>query len=328
MPEQAGGVKQQMSDQDDAPIPATGDTCILVIGMHRSGTSATSGLLCALGLNGPVTAVRMRPTQSNEKGFFEAKILNRFDERLLVHLGGTWDAPRNLPPGWENDPGLEPYKSEAVELFAKAFGPRPIAWKDPRTSVLLPFWRGLIEPPLAAVFVYRHPYEVASSLRSRDKLRITTGFASWERHIRMSARDLDGIPTYCMNYETLLESPEDQTTELVKFLGDVGVTVDPAQMTGATDFLDSGLRHERARIDESEIPRSVSELDQAMSGLTGAHHPWRSPDFGKEPEWVEDVLSSWIEINNLQTDNADLYMARPMRWARTLDGLVKRKPKR
>jgi hypothetical protein len=244
-----------------------------------------------------------------------------------VNLGGRWDAPPPLEPGWQDDISLAPFKTEAVELFAKAFGPRPIAWKDPRASVLLPFWLELLDQPLAAVFVYRDPYEVASSLRSRDKLPITHGFASWERHVRMSARDLDGIPTFCMSYGSLLENIEERTTELVKFLEDVGVKVDPAQTKGADDFLDSNLRHQRARRDTSDIPPSVVRLDSALEALQGAHHPWKWPGLGPEPEWVQDVLSVWGELQKTKKENAELYNARPMRMARSLDNLTKkRKP--
>src|ERR1700690_2256734 len=81
----------------------SGDTFIYVVGMHRSGTSAATGLLCHLGIGEPKEEQRLRATKNNERGFWEAKSLNLFDERLLTHLGGRWCAPPALEPGWEKD---------------------------------------------------------------------------------------------------------------------------------------------------------------------------------------------------------------------------------
>jgi hypothetical protein len=302
--------------------PAIGEACIYVVGMHRSGTSATAGLLCHLGLGAPRKEVSLRPTELNEKGFFEAKILNRFDERLLRHLGGTWSAPPNLESGWEDDQALGPWKDEAADLFAKAFGPRPIAWKDPRSSLLLAFWKSIVKAPVAAVFVWRDPYEVASSVNSRDELRITHGFALWERYLRQAAKDLDGIPTYCMNYSSLLGSPTQTAQELIDFLKDVEVTIDPTSVEQAIGFLDTELRHQRAtHRDHPDVPESVKDLQQAIEALAGPHLPWRAPDFGTEQAWVADTFAAKLELDELRETNAALYEARPMRLARALSGI-------
>jgi hypothetical protein len=290
--------------------------------MHRSGTSATCGLLCHLGLGAPREGDRLRATNANERGFWESKSLNRFDERLLAHLGGSWLAPPLLRPGWEDDPGLEPMKVEAAALFASAFGARPIAWKDPRSSIVLPFWNSVVKPPLAAVLVFRDAYEVASSLQSRNKLRITHGFALWERYIRSSVANLNGIPTFVMSYASLLESPDKRCEELITFLSDVSVTVDRSLSARAVGFLDGELRHERKpQSAHSTVPQSVRDLQETIESLQGPHLPWTLPDIGTEAPWAEDTLATWLELDQLKVRHAALYSSRPMRLARKLHSL-------
>jgi hypothetical protein len=305
---------------------AQGDTCLYVIGMHRSGTSATCGLLAHLGLGAPIQGDRMRWGKINERGFWESKSLNLFDQRLLKHLGGSWNSPPRLEPGWEKDPSLDPFRPEAASLFAAAFGPRPIVWKDPRTCILLPFWNEIIGPPLASVFVYRDPFEIAGSLESRNRMRLTHSLASWERHMRYASSGLVGIPTYVLRYESLLSSPEQKTADLIEFLSEVSVVVHDSVVAGAMGHLDESLRHERATTgSRPAVPASVGELMSIFESLEGTHNPWVEPDLGDEPAWVDDTLSMAYETELYRRRYDAMKDSRTMRLARGFTGL--RRPK-
>ena len=299
----------------------SGGTCVYVIGMHRSGTSAATGLLCHLGLGAPVSGDLLTPTESNERGFWESRSLNQFDERLLERLGGRWLAPPLLPKGWENDSWLAPLKSEARSTFSAAFGPRPVAWKDPRASVLLPFWNSVIEPPVAAVLVYREAFEVASSLNRRDGLRMTHGLALWERYLRSSIANLEGVPTFVMSYASLLDKPEKTCDELIGFLTEVSVTVDGSSIDKGLAFLSGELRHERKKSLSSAALPSIRYLEETVESLDGSHQPFEPPDLGAEPAWVDDTLGAWRDLEKLKTDTYNLYLSRPMRLARAFRGL-------
>ncbi len=302
---------------------ASGDTCVYVIGMHRSGTSATSGLLSHLGLGAPKVEDLLKETPGNLRGNWESTSLNLLDERLLGHLGGSWLAPPALAPGWQDDSALDSFKAEAFGLFAAVFGPRPIVWKDPRASILLPFWRTVVKPPVAAIFVHRDPSEVVASLHARDELRMTHGFALWERYIRSGAANLVGIPTFVLSYESLLESPREWCDRLVTFLGDVSVTIDRSRIQYAMGFLDQELRHARAPSSDSSVPESTRDLVRNLGSLEGSHHPWTTPDLGAEPIWVDDVLAMRFEIESLQNRLLGIETSRTMQWARQVHKVVR-----
>ena len=140
---------------------------IFVIGMHRSGTSAVTASLAALGIALPEESNRIAASQWNERGNLESRALTDFNDRLLASQGGTWSGPPELPPGWEADPALDSWRAQAGRAFAKFLPSPPMVWKDPRNCITLPFWRTVVAEPLAAVFVYRDPLEVARSLQAR-----------------------------------------------------------------------------------------------------------------------------------------------------------------
>jgi hypothetical protein len=290
--------------------------CVYVIGMHRSGTSATTEVIGRLGLASPAAEELVPATQANERGHFEAKTLVRMNDRLLAALGGTWSAPPDLEPGWENHSAIDELRDEAAESFATVFPHRPAAWKDPRNSILLPFWRAVTGPPAAAVFVYRDPFEVARSLETRNDLRVTLGLALWERYLRSACANLAGVPTFCTEFGRVVDDPEGFGTDVVSFLRQAAVAVDGAHVERATTSVDENLRHERAIIDDAGVladdPRHILDV---LRSCDGPHHPWSPPDLGPEPSWVDDVLAMRLELDLLGRAHRSLLSSRAFRVA-------------
>ena len=104
-----------------------------------------------------------------------------------------------LPEGWENDSGL-PDQSAATEALAAAYpDPGPSVWKDPRICLLLPYWRAVLQAPMAAVLVWRAPLAVARSLRRRDGTPLPYGVALWERYNRSAIANLAGTDVYVLD---------------------------------------------------------------------------------------------------------------------------------
>ena len=129
---------------------------VVVVGMHRSGTSAVTGALGALGLQMPRPGDRMAWDESNPE-HWESLSLALHDEHLLHGLGGSWDAPPDLPRHWVHSAAvLGGARSGA--LLAQAYPePGPAALKDPRICLLLSHWRTVLPDPSA-----RRPAGVAA----------------------------------------------------------------------------------------------------------------------------------------------------------------------
>ena len=157
---------------------------VLVLGMHRSGTSAVAGALMKLGGAAPQTP--MAPNAWNEKGHFESNKLMAFHDELLASAGSTWDDWRAFNPGWTATSTADAFRSRAAELFRAEFDEAPLpVLKDPRACRFAPFWpevlRKLDYTPRIVIPV-RSPLDVASSLKRRDGFPLTKGLLLWLRH--------------------------------------------------------------------------------------------------------------------------------------------------
>src|SRR6185312_9389345 len=149
---------------------------LLVIGMHRSGTSVLTRLINLHGVT--LGSDLLQAAADNETGFWENQHVVRFHERLLAALGSSWDDPRELREGWLEQVRVAGFRDELVALITGEFGDAPIwAIKDPRLCRLLPLWLKVlgwldIEPKL--IFAMRHPGEVVGSLMQRNELPAAT----------------------------------------------------------------------------------------------------------------------------------------------------------
>jgi hypothetical protein len=156
--------------------------------MHRSGTSLATRALMLLGVSLGDDGALLPPGRDNPAGYWESRAISELDDVLLAHLGGSWDQPPVLDPGWEANADLDSWRDKAAEALATTFGPHEpatsdwIGWKDPRLSILLPFWRTVTTVDTTIVLV-RDPDEVASSLLERNGIDAPQAAVLWLRYL-------------------------------------------------------------------------------------------------------------------------------------------------
>jgi glycosyltransferase involved in cell wall biosynthesis len=182
-------------------------TAIVVLGMHRSGTSA---LARVLSLCGAVLPRNVRPPKldDNPKGYWEPEGVNELNDRMLRRLGATWDnIAFSLPDAGER---VDEFKQDVRTLLASEYGDEEtILIKDPRISVLTPLWHLALayagyRP--AYVVLVRHPLEVAQSLRARGDMSVRSGLILWLTYMRRIAAFADTHPDVMyVRFTTLLE---------------------------------------------------------------------------------------------------------------------------
>jgi hypothetical protein len=275
------------------------DCCVAVVGMHRSGTSATTGLLVNLGLTGPRPDDIFPTSSSNERGFWESKSMVRCNERLLRAVGAARYAPPRVRLQWGDVAGYEEIRDAALQWFLTTGAGGPMVAKDPRLCLTLPFWRDVLPTPMAAVFVLRDPLSVVRSMQARDGFSVTLALAIWDRYIRSASLVLNGLPTLVIEYNSMMADPLAATEEISRFLLQVGVSLDSTTRDAAASFLDSGLRHQRAELDDYEgIALSQREVFDVLADLKGVHESWTPRPLSPPPVWVDDVLEIRRELNH------------------------------
>jgi hypothetical protein len=162
---------------------------IIVLGAHRSGTSALARVLEALGV---FVGARLDPNH-------EARFFLELDEWLLAQCGARWDQPAAIH--WLLDD--EGQSRLAVEHLARCMrAPRAReflglrrwlanprldrqtirwGWKDPRATFTLPLWLRVF-PDARVLHVHRHGVDVAHSLCRRHREHLARSEAAFERN--------------------------------------------------------------------------------------------------------------------------------------------------
>jgi GT2 family glycosyltransferase len=265
---------------------------VLVLGMHRSGTSAVTRVVSLLGIPTTRSDDLLPAGQENPAGYWESRSFTEFNERLLHDAWSGW-----ATPPLEGDLAAlaedESRRSEARVLLRDIGADGASMIKDPRLCLLLPFWLKVLDEVPDFVVVSRHPVEVARSLARRDGLTISHGLALWERYTLGMLRDVSGRSAYVVDFETVLGDP-DWVAELRDFLRARGHAVDDASSVEAAHrFLD--VRHRHQVSSASELDEHCSRTQVALHGhLVARRGPHESlQGFSGQPTaWAVDLLSS------------------------------------
>lgn len=217
---------------------------VCVLGMHSSGTSAVARIVNLLGVDMGPPEVAAPARRANTKGLWELPRLTRLGERILNQLGGTWDDPPPLPDGWQQDPALDPHRDEAREIVAEAFGDAAVrGWKDPRSSLLLPFWHDLLGP-MRHVICVRNPVDVAASLGRRDDMPFEKAVALWERYTVSALADSEGQDRVIVCYEDVITGADD-FSGLAELVGRPEAATGEDFRAAVADWLETEMWHHR-----------------------------------------------------------------------------------
>ena len=212
----------------------------LVLGMHRSGTSALTGLLDRLGFYAGPDESLMGADDHNAMGYWELGEVHAFNEELLAALGGSWTDVLAIDPRQLGDPLRAGFLARARSLVGHLDSYGPWVIKDPRLCLLLPFWLDLLQRPLC-ILIHRNPLAVARSLARRNGLPIFAGIALWEHYNRAALAASQGLPRVLVGYRDLIDDPAATARKLVRALGVEGLR--DLSSDDARALLDSSLEH-------------------------------------------------------------------------------------
>lgn len=239
---------------------------ICVTGMHRCGTSLTTKVLELLGVDIGPDEDHDTSFFDNPKGHFESQRLLSINKSLLADLGGSWDDPPEFPPGWLESTDIEPHRADAGRALRELFGDEgESAWKDPRSALLLPFWR-TVTPIYRTVLCIRHPDEVAASLATRNGFGPERSAALWLRYTGDARRN---APEHLLlDYGDYFSGLDDQLRDICDYLK--LAEPDEAARHEIEQFVDENSRHhdERDRSDGPLMRLATRVYEQIREGDT------------------------------------------------------------
>jgi hypothetical protein len=267
---------------------------VIVLGMHRSGTSAVTRGLQVMGVN---LGEKLMPAVKdvNAKGFWEDLDFYAINYEMLSFLKSGWD--HLVPIGPREVEALHEagYLTRAAKLLRTKIGDSPIfALKDPRVAKLLPFWKTVFShSQLKAVYllVIRHPLSVVKSLLRRNGFDTQKSYLLWLCHVIPSLSCTEGETRVLVDYDLLMQAPEH---ELEKIAGGLGLKINPEEMQiYKSGFLDSKLRHTAYSLDDllldDTCPPLVREIYAALLDVASEKTQIDDADLqGRVSNWVDE----------------------------------------
>lgn len=219
---------------------------VLVIGMHRSGTSALARGVQMLGVYLGNNFLDTRP--DNPTGYWEDKNIYDINERLLAAFGLRWEEVALIDDTLWHEPQVETLRIEAVDYLRSQFVSHPLwGFKDPRTIRLLPFWQSALrrlEVDECYLVVIRNPRSVALSLLKRHGMDEITAHFLWLVYMVPYLSEIAGKPFIVADYDLVMADPRQQIERIARGLKiPLNESVTAAIEQFAADFLDPNLRH-------------------------------------------------------------------------------------
>lgn len=246
-----------------------GKAALIVIGMHRSGTSATTGALQCLGVQ-LGRKLYAGHQNINAKGYFEHSDIADTNEEALQALGSGWDDVLVKKDAWWKQDCLDPYTKRIRKYIQRDFSNSQLwAVKDPRVCRLLPWWLEMLAAERVKpyfLFVVRSPADVYRSLARRDGFSKEKAYLLWALHYLEAERWSRSYPRAFMDFDRFLEAPLD-TFERVQAELDFSFPVALPQAQNCLEqFISRDLRHHQVA-DSQDEGTPIQCLAQDVHGL-------------------------------------------------------------
>ncbi|CAG0993429.1 hypothetical protein RHIZO_02376 [Rhizobiaceae bacterium] len=248
----ARAVQKRVSAAKEPTRPASRRTCVVVLGMHRSGTSALSRVLSLLGCDLPKTL--MPPSPANEPGHWESMAMYKLNDRILESAGSAWHDWLELNPKWFDSPKADEFREEATVALAEEFGSsRLFVLKDPRICRLFPFWLDVLQRSDVLPLVWvplRNPLEVAGSLEKRNGFEPALSNLLWLRNVLDAEAASRGARRVFSTYDQLVNGWARVAKRAENILGVNWPRFSERAASEIESFLSDGHRHHQDHPDD------------------------------------------------------------------------------
>ncbi|EEY46436.1 glycosyltransferase [Vibrio mimicus] len=226
------------------------NSVVVVLGMHRSGTSALTKVLQIMGVS--LSENLMPGGEFNPKGHWEDLDVVSINDRLLAESGAVWSSPTRSEINFDSKL-VSILLDEAVLLVTQRVEKFALwGFKDPRTSRLLPFWQKVFKRAgVEAKYVYalRNPLDIARSLKRRDGITHKHSYILWLVHTLPNLMLLKDESVEFVSFSDLLERPQQVIERLKKQLDITSLDVVKCQEF-IKQFIDPKLSHSDAKLSE------------------------------------------------------------------------------
>lgn len=262
---------------------------VVVLGMHRSGTSAIARSVAALSVYLGNDLFGGHP--ENPTGYWEDRNLVALDDRVLESFGLRWDSIPRIDPRRFESRKVRKLQREAAGYCRKRLASHPLwGFKDPRTIRVLPFWQNVLldcGARDAYIVATRNPRSIAASLFARQGMSADDAYRLWLVHMVPFLHRIADAPFVVVDYDLLMQDPRRELQRTARAL-EVEAGGDEAERF-ASEFLNPSLRHTSFSLDDLEEGTAAARLTRtAYRLLFGLAQDRLDP--------VRDFWPSWREL--------------------------------
>ena len=271
---------------------------ILVLGMHRSGTSIVARLLNMMGVYFAPEGTSLGANQENPKGFWERRDVWALNQMVLHSVAADWHRLSDFT--LEKIPAaiLAQFKMEAGKIILGMDAHRPWFLKEPRFCLLAPLWLELLAFPVC-VLVNRSPMEVAASLQTRNAFPLAFGLALWERYNTAALNATRGHRRIQINHADVIANPVGTVRNFHKNLEGLGVR----GLRAPSDeeiraFIDPSLYRAMAKQIHARLSPGQRRLHRGFENGTVLLSQKKAIHFSTESQEVLSQHDQWIEARD------------------------------
>jgi hypothetical protein len=250
---------------------------IIVLGMHRSGTSAITGMLRAAGAYVGSDAELPFANEANPAGYFERRDIMAVCNNLLSAAGADWWRISGFDPSAISNAAREMHGARFGAVVQELASHGLHAIKDPRLCILFPVLEPWLRDPVV-IFAFRNPLESARSLRRRNGFPTLAGLALWEAYNVAALNASNHLPRILVDYGRLTADPAGTLEGLADGLARVGIT--GLDLARGMRFIDSDLRRQKAEsgdLADLALPRQQQLWEALSQGRVGEARRTISP---------------------------------------------------
>lgn len=285
----------------------TKNRVIIVIGPGRSGTSALTRGLAALGVE---LGDHLKPaTPKNARGYFEDLDILDLNHRLHQAFGlkTNGSSLRLIEDREWQAVDLRLFKQELAAIVTKRFDRCPLwGFKSGGVMRLLSFWEealSALDLDIGYVLAIRNPLSVAQSRAKLDAIRGAqeNSDLEWLTRVVPYFRLVMNRRFAVVDYDDLMRDAGAQLKRIARAL-DIAVTaaVEDGIKRYAGEFLEPNLRHNRSDL-------AALETDARINPLTRSAYQWlyrlaqdeigaNDPQFRTEWQRIEDSLRQMAPV--------------------------------
>ncbi len=287
---------------------------IVVLGMHRSGTSAITRGLQVVGVR---LGDRMMPPVEgdNAKGYWEDIDLNALNIEMLRTIDSDWYHLSAIDAIDVEILRKQGYFLRAIELLRQKVASATVfGFKDPRVAKLLPFWKEVFSHcqfDVSYLLAVRHPLSVVKSLAKRSGFETEQSYLLWLGHVITSLTGSAGDKRVLVDYDRLMQLPD---RELMRIAKCTGLEIDSTELQSyKSEFLDQGLRHTVYELNDllldDTCPPIVREIYAALLDVASEKIKFEDLELQNEVvRWSDEfkrLRSPLLLIDRISTQKAE-----------------------